>query len=54
MLYAPRLFSRAAPTKTFVRLPVHSGGGLMPGVDLTSNASLRDVMDEDTAVDALR
>lgn len=35
-------------------LPVHPGGGLMPGVDLTSNAALRDVMDEDTALDALR
>lgn len=27
-------------------LPVHPGGGLKPGVDLTSNAALRDVMDE--------
>ena len=35
-------------------LPVHPGGGLMPGVDLTSNAALGDVMDEDTALDALR
>jgi hypothetical protein len=29
-------------------------GGLMPGVNLTTNAALRDVMDEDTALDALR
>ena len=35
-------------------LPVHRGGGLMPGVDLTSNAALRDVAEEGTAVDALR
>ena len=35
-------------------LPVHAGGGLMPGVDLTSNEALRDVMDEGTALDALR
>ncbi len=35
-------------------LPVHPGGGLMPGIDLTSNAALRDVMDEGTPLDALR
>ncbi len=35
-------------------LPVHPGGGLMPGVAVTSNAALRDVMDEDTALDVLR
>lgn len=29
-------------------------GGLRPGVDLTSNASLADVMDEAAGVDALR
>ena len=31
-------------------LPVHPGGGLAPGVDLTSNAALRDAMDDDTAL----
>lgn len=35
-------------------LPVHPGGGVMPGVDLTSNAALRDVMDESTPLDAMR
>jgi hypothetical protein len=36
------------------RLPVYGGSGLLPGVDLTSNAALRDVMDTDEPVDALR
>jgi plasmid stability protein len=29
-------------------------GGLQPGVDLTSNVSVREVMDEGVSVDALR
>lgn len=36
------------------QLPVFGGSGLLPGVDLTSNASLRDVMDEDLGLDAMR
>ncbi len=35
-------------------LPVHRGGGLMPGIDLTCNAALRDVAEEGTVVDELR
>ncbi len=35
-------------------LPVHGGSGVLPGVDLTSNAALRDLMDGDEPVDALR
>lgn len=35
-------------------LPVSGGGGVMPGVDLSSNASVRDVMDEVSPLDALR
>jgi hypothetical protein len=35
-------------------LPTFGGGGIMPGVDLTSNAALQDVMDEGAGVDALR
>ncbi|CAN5339584.1 ribbon-helix-helix domain-containing protein [soil metagenome] len=35
-------------------LPVYGGSGVLPGVDLTSNAALRDVMDADEPVDALR
>lgn len=35
-------------------LPTFHGTGVMPGVDLTSNADLRDVMDAGSAVDALR
>lgn len=37
-----------------VDLPVFSGTGVLPGVDLTSNAALRDTMDEGVPVDALR
>lgn len=35
-------------------LPVFEGTGVMPGVDLTSNAGLADVMDEGAPVDAVR
>jgi len=35
-------------------LPVFGGSGVLPGVDLASNAAVRDVMDAETAVDALR
>jgi hypothetical protein len=35
-------------------LPVFGGSGILPGVDLTSNASLREVMDEGVGLDALR
>lgn len=41
----------AAPLRA---LPVFRGGGLRPGVDLTDNAALRDVMDEGTPPRALR
>ena len=35
-------------------LPTYGGSGVMPGVDLTSNAALADAMDDGAAVDALR
>ena len=35
-------------------LPVYGGSGVMPGVDLTSNRSVAEAMDEDVALDALR
>ena len=35
-------------------LPTYGGSGVLPGVDLTSNAALRDVMDAGESVDALR
>lgn len=35
-------------------LPVYGGSGVLPGVDLSSNAALRDLLDEDVGVDALR
>ncbi|MDQ3451542.1 MAG: ribbon-helix-helix domain-containing protein [Actinomycetota bacterium] len=36
------------------RLPTYGGSGVLPGVDLTNNAGLRDLMDTDEPVDALR
>jgi hypothetical protein len=35
-------------------LPVYGGSGVLPGVDLGSNLALRELMDEETALDALR
>lgn len=35
-------------------LPVFSGTGTLPGVDLDDGAALRDLMDDGDAVDALR
>jgi hypothetical protein len=35
-------------------LPVFGGSGTMPGVDLTDEAALRDLMDERGSLDALR
>ncbi len=35
-------------------LPVFGGSGVLPGVDLSSNAALRERMDEGTGADALR
>lgn len=35
-------------------LPVFGGSGVLPGVDLSSNAALLDQMDEDAPFDALR
>lgn len=35
-------------------LPVFHGTGVLPGVDLTSNAALREAMDEGVPLDALR
>jgi hypothetical protein len=35
-------------------LPVFGGSGVMPGVDLTSNRSIAEAMDEGVSLDALR
>lgn len=35
-------------------LPVFGGGGVMPGVDLTSNRSIAEAMDEDVSLDEMR
>ncbi|MGH3342355.1 MAG: CopG family transcriptional regulator [Carbonactinosporaceae bacterium] len=48
------LSSPETPAADLPALPTYGGGGVMPGVDMTSNAALRDVMDQDMPVDALR
>lgn len=35
-------------------LPTYGGSGVLDGVDLSSNAALRETMDADETVDALR
>ena len=35
-------------------LPTYGGSGVLPGVDLTSNAAVLDLMDDDAGLDALR
>ena len=35
-------------------LPVYGGSGVMPGVDLMSNRSVAEAMDEDVPLDAMR
>lgn len=42
------------PERTMLPLPTYGGSGVMPGVDLASNAALADAMDQGTAADALR
>lgn len=47
----------AGPAATDVDLPplpTYGGSGMLPGVDLASAATLREVMDDDEHVDALR
>ncbi len=45
----PREPSHRKPRK----LPTVDGTGVMPGIDLSSNAALLDVMDEERPLDAL-
>ena len=40
--------------ESVVDLPVFGGSGVMPGVDLRSNRSVAEAMDEDVALDAMR
>lgn len=35
-------------------LPAFGGSGVIPGVDLTSNRSVAEAMDEDVSLDAMR
>lgn len=47
-------FRPTRPDQPTADLPVHGGSGVMPGVDLTSNQSIAEAMDEDGALDAMR
>lgn len=44
----------APPAADPPAIPVFRGGGLRPGVDLTSNRALRERMDEGLGLDELR
>jgi hypothetical protein len=44
----------AGNDESVAELPVYGGSGVMPGVDLTSNRSVAEAMDEDVSLDAMR
>jgi len=46
-------FARVAPDSA-PEIPVFAGTGVHPGVDLTSNRALRDLLDEGTELDQRR
>lgn len=46
--------SEAAASKSLQPLPTFGGSGVREGVDLSSNAAVLEVLDEDEPVDALR
>jgi hypothetical protein len=48
------LVARGREPAALPPLPVFGGGGVLPGVDLTSNAALREHMDAEAPVDAVR
>ncbi|MGH3326730.1 MAG: ribbon-helix-helix domain-containing protein [Streptomycetales bacterium] len=48
------LSTSGALTADLPTLPTYGGGGVLPGVDLASNAALRDAMEQGLPVDALR
>jgi hypothetical protein len=54
LLLARRRQASDADLYDFPELPVFTGGGLQPGVDLDSNASLSELLDEETPINALR
>lgn len=54
LLLARRSAAPDTSSLHFPELPIFTGGGLMPGVDLDSNASLSELLDEGAVVHALR
>ena len=52
---AIQLAFRPTPSdRSITALPVFGGSGVMPGVDVTSNRSVAEAMDEDISLDAMR
>lgn len=45
---------RSASARDVPPLPTFDHGGTLPGVDISNNAALRDLMDEGVPLDALR
>lgn len=54
LLLARRSAAPDTSSLHFPELPIFTGGGLMPGVDLDSNASLSELLHEGAVVHALR
>lgn len=46
--------NRGAAAAEIPPLPIFGGSGVLPGIDLASNAGLRDAMEEDLELDARR
>ena len=47
-------FASRPPEEPVRSLPTYGGSGLLPGADLADSRAIRDLMDADTGVDALR
>jgi hypothetical protein len=48
------LLPRASGPSELPRLPTYGSGGTLPGVDISNNAALLDLMEEDLPLDARR
>ena len=48
------LLPRASGSPELPRFPTYGSGGTLPGVDISNNAALLDLMEEDLPLDARR
>ncbi len=54
LLIARHHLASASSEEAFPDLPMFSGGGVQPGVDIDSNASLSELLDDGVPLHALR